>query len=379
MSRAPQQRSGPDTGGTQPGDPLLYSSCWEDPAVLRAALQTEPGSRVLSIASAGDNSLALLLDDPAEVVCLDRNRTQIQVMRLKMGALRHLERAATLELLGAAPSTRRLALLDGLLAALSPETVAFWRQPEPRRWVRAGLLHQGRFDRYLALFRRWVLPLVHDRATVEQLLQLDEPESQRRFYAQRWDTWRWRAVFRLFFSRRVMARRGRDPSFFEHVGQRPVAEAFLARARWALTELPVRDNPYLGLILTGTYRARSWLPPYLSPEGYGVIASRLDRVRVLREDLGAHLAATPADHYDGYNLSDLFEYLDLPGATELQAELARCGRPGARLCYWNLLLHRSRPERLAHRLAPEAERAARLHASDRAFFYRRLVIERVLP
>ena len=40
-------------------------------------------------------------------------------------------------------------------------------------------------------------------------------------------------------------------------------------------------------------------------------------------------------------------------------------------------MNRSRPEALADRLEPEPERAAALHAEDRAFFYHRLVIERV--
>jgi len=347
--------------------------------VLRGALQASPGGRLLSVTSAGDNSFALLLDDPAEVVCVDRNSTQLQVARLKIAALRHLARAETLELLGAAPSLRRLALLDQLAATLDPAARQFWTEPTPRAWVEQGLVHQGRFDRYLASFRRWVLPLVHNRATVEELLQLDEAETQRRFYRERWDTWRWRGLFRLFFSRAVMARRGRDPAFFEHVGAQPVAEAFLERARWALCELPVRDNPYLGLILTGGYRSSAWLPPYLSPEGYACCAARVDRLRLVQQDLGPHLAATPPDHYDGFNLSDVFEYMDPDAAATLLEQAARTGSAGARLCYWNLLLPRSRPERLGHLLASEAERAAALHARDRAFFYRRLVVERVLP
>ncbi len=37
---------------------LGYAQCWEDTRLLRDALRVGPGDRVLSIASAGDNSVA---------------------------------------------------------------------------------------------------------------------------------------------------------------------------------------------------------------------------------------------------------------------------------------------------------------------------------
>ena len=41
-------------------DFLRYANCWEDADILCEALGVRPGARVLSIASAGDNTLALL-------------------------------------------------------------------------------------------------------------------------------------------------------------------------------------------------------------------------------------------------------------------------------------------------------------------------------
>ena len=41
-------------------DLIRYANCWEDADVLLDALQPKPGDRILSIASAGDNSLSLL-------------------------------------------------------------------------------------------------------------------------------------------------------------------------------------------------------------------------------------------------------------------------------------------------------------------------------
>jgi S-adenosylmethionine:diacylglycerol 3-amino-3-carboxypropyl transferase len=41
-------------------DRVRYANCWEDADILCEALQPQPGSRILSIASAGDNVLAVL-------------------------------------------------------------------------------------------------------------------------------------------------------------------------------------------------------------------------------------------------------------------------------------------------------------------------------
>lgn len=49
---------------------IRYSQVWEDTRLLRQGLRLRPQSRVLSIASAGDNAFSLLLDDAREVVAI---------------------------------------------------------------------------------------------------------------------------------------------------------------------------------------------------------------------------------------------------------------------------------------------------------------------
>lgn len=49
---------------------IRYSQVWEDTRLLRQGLRLKPQSRVLSIASAGDNAFSLLLDDAREVVAI---------------------------------------------------------------------------------------------------------------------------------------------------------------------------------------------------------------------------------------------------------------------------------------------------------------------
>ena len=64
-------------------------------------------------------------------------------------------------------------------------------------------------------------------------------------------------------------------------------------------------------------------------------------------------------------------------ARDLLEHLARDGKPGGRLVYWNMMTPRSRGEKIAHLLKPLTAEAQRLHDQDPAFFYSRLVIEEI--
>src|SRR6185369_9655062 len=139
-----------------------------------------------------------------------------------------------LELIGSRPSQRRDALYRRCRSQLSVPVRAFWdAQPDE---IARGIGGAGKFERYFATFRNRVLPLVHSRRQVERLLRGGTREEREAFYNDEWDTWRWQAMFRLFFSRFVMGRMGRDPSFFRYV-EGSVAQRILTRGRHALTAL----------------------------------------------------------------------------------------------------------------------------------------------
>ena len=351
-------------------DFIRYGSVWEDADVLCDALApVARGGRLLSIASAGDNALALLTLDPAEVAAVDLSPAQIACLELRIASFRELEHEERVAFLGVTPRPDRAAVYARLRGRLSARARAFW-DAHPRA-IEGGVIHAGKFERYFHLFRRWVLPLVHSRRTIHDLCALGSVEDQRAFYRARWDTWRWRALFRVFFSRAVMGRLGRDPEFFAGV-EGPVATRILERTRWALTELPVATNPFFAYIMTGTF-TRAALPRYLEPRHETAIRAGLERLRLVE----GPIEAVPGG-FDGFNLSDVFEYMSPADHERAYAALLERARPGARLVYWNLLAPRARPASLAARARPLAEVAASLHARDRAWFYQRLHVDTVV-
>ncbi len=351
---------------------IHYGQCWEDADVMHAALDVRAGDTCLSIASAGDNTLALLARDPARVIAVDSNPAQLACLALRIAAYRRLAHGPLLELIGSAPSARRPELYARCRPALDAAAREFW-DARPAL-VAAGIGAAGRFERYVALFRRRALPLVHGATTVAALLRANLPAARERFFDQEWDHWRWRLLFRAFFSRRLLARFARHPGAFNHA-EGDMAAHLLSRMQHAMTHLDPSANPYLQWLLVGRHLGA--LPFALRAENFEAIRARLERVEMHCEPLAVTLRRLAPGEIACANLSNVFEYMPLADCARHLARLAEVGRRGARLVYWNLLAPRSRPDSLASALEPELALAASLHASDKAFFYRRLVIETV--
>jgi S-adenosylmethionine-diacylglycerol 3-amino-3-carboxypropyl transferase len=353
-------------------DRIRYAQCWEDADVLVKGLAPRKGDVCVSIASAGDNSLALLAFSPARVVAIDLSAAQLACVELRKAAYRELSHSEVLELIGSRSSRRRAELYRRCSPLLSSENKSFWEAQSAE--IERGIGGAGKFERYFQRFRDWALALVHGRRTVERLLEPRGRAEREAFYEEVWNNRRWRAMFALFFSRRVMGWLGRDPSFFRYV-EGSVAERILARTRHALVELEPARNPYLHWILTGTHGDA--LPFALRAENFDAIRSNLDRLEVRAAPLERFLEELGPRSVDRYNLSDIFEYMSAENYRALLERLAWAGRPGARLAYWNMLAPRRRPDSLAPSLVERRDVSTPLFAQDKAFFYSDFVVEEV--
>jgi S-adenosylmethionine-diacylglycerol 3-amino-3-carboxypropyl transferase len=353
---------------------VRYGQCWEDADILLEGLDLRAGDTCVSIASAGDNSLALLAAGPARVIALDLSPAQLACLELRVAAYRLLSHGEMLELVGSRRSARRAALYERCRCGLTSAVKDFW-DARPAS-VAAGIGSAGKFEHYFALFRERVLPLIHSRRMVDQLLIVGtSQEAREQFYDRQWNTLRWQLLFRIFFSRFVMGRLGRDPRFFDYVDG-SVADRILARGRHALTTLDPASNPYLQWILTGYHPYA--LPFALRPENFEAIRANLDRLEWHCIALESFLDQYPDLQVDRFNLSDIFEYMSQENYAALLARLVRAGRPGSRLAYWNMLAPRSRPDDMAGVLRPLLDTARSLHERDKAFFYSSFVLEEII-
>jgi S-adenosylmethionine-diacylglycerol 3-amino-3-carboxypropyl transferase len=351
---------------------LRYAQCWEDTDVLLEALAIRPGDRCFSVASGGDNSLALLSRAPAEVIAVDLSPAQIHLVEMKAAGFRVLPHAALLEFVGVRPSARRRDLYAAVRAALGPDARTFWDSRVDT--IDAGLAGAGKFERYLALFRRRILPLIHARGVIDALLAPRSPAARAAFYRDVWNNRRWRLLFRLFFSRAVMGQAGRDPSFFTYV-EGGVAAPILARTEHALVDLDASCNPYVSWIVRGAFAEA--LPYVWRAENFEAIRAHLDRLVLRVASVESALAQAPDASIDRFNLSDIFEYVSAAAADGVFDDIARCGRAGGRAAYWNMLVARRRPERLAARLHALEALGERLHREAQTFFYSALHVDEI--
>jgi len=346
---------------------LVFAQSFEDPEPDRRALQIRPEHHVLCITSGGCNALALLLDEPARLIALDMNEAQSALLKLKIESIRRLDYDEFLELLGLRPSTRRQTIYLKL-----PAIPFFDKRIEV---IEEGVLNAGRFEQYLKMFR-CAMRVLQGRHAIEELLKPRGCEERLRFYDEVWDTPQWRAFSRIFFSRQVLGRLGLDPEFFTFVnGTASFGKLFLSRARHALVDLPVEDNFFVEYILTGTYRRA--FPPYLQKGNFERLRSLIDRVQIVTAEVGDFLRSLPENHLDRIDFSNIFEWLDPAACERLLREVVRVCKPGARMTYRNLLVHRERPEALKDFIRPDPM-ARQMLQFDRSFVYANFVVEEIV-
>ncbi|MCP4041921.1 MAG: DUF3419 family protein, partial [Gammaproteobacteria bacterium] len=199
--------------------------------------------------------------------------------------------------------------------------------------------------------------------------------EREQFYATVWDNRRWRWMFKLFFSRFVMGRLGRDPEFFRYV-EGSVAANILTRTRHALTVLEPAENPYLQWILTG--RHTTALPYALRKEHFESIRENIDRLQWHLMSIEEYLQRHEGDPIRCFNLSDIFEYMSEEACHQLLHRIVEASVRGGRLAYWNMLAQRRRPAAMAHLLTPLSQLAESLFEQDKAFFYSAYIVEEVI-
>ena len=347
---------------------LRYANCWEDPNVLLRGLALQEGANILSIASAGDNSFSLLTADPSLVVAVDVNPIQLHLVALKKAAIGQLDYDDALAFLGFRHGADRRALFHRIKGTLPTDARQYWERHTDL--LAKGVIHQGKFERYFQLFAHRVLPFIHSRKQVERLLAAKTGDDQAQYYHRHWNTWRWRLFFRLFFSRMVMGRLGRDPQFMKEVGLNVSAYIF-QKAEQHLKSASAQQNPILRYNLTGSFGTS--LPHYLQPEHFQKVKANLERL-VVRRGFAEQVAA----HYGPFhamNLSNIFEYMD-QGLFEATARrLVPLLADGGRMAYWNLMVPRRISAVFPREVCHLRGISNMLTRDDMGFFYNQFIVE----
>lgn len=347
---------------------IRYANCWEDAAILSEALEIPKGAKILSIASAGDNSFSLLLKEPELLVAVDVSEVQLFLVELKKACIKRLSHAETLRFLGFTEGRDRKTLFESIRGDLSPKALAHWQKHIGQ--IEQGIIHQGKFERYFQLFVKKILPWIHSKKTVAALFREKSAEQQQAFYHNTWNTWRWRLLFKVFFSRWVMGKFGRDPQFLKQVSLN-VSEYIFGSAERQLSGTQVFQNFILRYNLTAGFG--NLLPHYLQPQNYERIKSQTDKL-VVHQGFAEGAIATYGT-FDAMNLSNIFEYLDAELFQSLAEKLTKGLNKEGKLAYWNLMVQRKVSDSLPAEIRELKELSEKLKSKDKGFFYSNFVVE----
>ncbi len=312
-------------------DILRYACCWEDADLLLQGFGSLAGSTVLSIGSGGDNTFSLLSQNPEKVVCLDVNKVQLATVRLKLAAFKTLPHKDFLEFLG---FTKGEPLIHWPFVQneLSAEDSQFWESNT--EWISARLVRQGKFEKYLLLFQQRVLPWIHNQKRVSELFQGKSASEQQHFYDSKWNNWRWRIFTRIFFSRPVMGRVGRDPEFLKQV-KGNVGEMIKKRINSHLKSTACQQNYFLKFMLQGDFGQN--LPHYAREENFEAIKANLHKLEFFEGPLEDYPHRGEFTHL---NLSNIFEYQSEEEFTKNAECLERLMTKNGKAAYWNLMVPR---------------------------------------
>lgn len=337
---------------------IRYANCWEDADVLLHGLNIESQDRVLSIGSAGDNSFSILSMNPQLVVAVDINEVQLNLIELKRAAYKKLDYEEFICFLGFKMCTDRLNLYSKLRDELGEELQLFWDDRETE--IENGIIYAGKFENYFKLFRTRILPMVHRKKTVDKLFEPKTADEQKVFFERKWNTWRWRLLFKLFFSKAVMGRFGRDPKFLKEV-KLNVSEFILDQARNHLSSVDCQYNYFLKFMMLGHFG--SDLPHYAREENFERIKSNLHKL-VTFHGL-AENAFLKYPEFDKFNLSNIFEYMSDDVFKMVGNDLIAHGSGYSRYVYWNLMVERN----LCDVNQQLKEAGEKLDRGDNGFFY----------
>lgn len=259
MHRAPTPWAGGRFDGRRGPARLLFGRTFEDPAIERNLFPC--GGTVLCIASAGDTALALAAAG-LSVIAVDINPAQIT-------------------------ETRRR--IDG---------------QHPRA---------GAADRLLALGRTAMVPLGWRSARLATFCQLDDVDAQLEEW-QRLTSPLVRATLRAVLSPKILRVAYDEP--FARTVPRGFADQLLDRIGQRIANSANRDNPWLSLLLTGT-----WPKPDTTKAP--------QKVDLVVGDVAMVLDAQPAGSLDGISLSNVLDGPDSAYADRLLSAARRAGRAGA--------------------------------------------------
>lgn len=356
---------------------LVYNTCWEDPRIDRELLGLDSDSRVVMITSAGDNALAYLLDGPARIHAVDTNPRQNALLDLKRALFKAGDYDRLFAFFGAGRKDDALHCYHRELRPhLQPASRSFW--DGHINYFSPGQVQQTFFYRGTAGKFAWMMRAYLARRNlmppIRRLLNAATLEEQRTLYGKV-EPRLWSAFNEWIMNRdSVLALLGvpSDQRALIEGNYEEGLKGYIQQSlRQVFTQLPVSDNYFWRVYLTGSYTS-SCCPAYLRSQHFETLSTRIDRIQVHQGSISRFLQQHPGS-YTHFVLLDHQDWLSARHRDRLNAEwklIFRNAAPGARVLFRSAAPDRTfLPFDVTDRLRFEDNRTSALHPLDRVGTY----------
>ena len=241
--------------------------------------------------------------------------------------------------------------------------------------IKKGVIHIGKFEKYMQIFSKFVFPILVSKFQIKKAIKTSDNEYRHKIYQKIWNNWRWRLIGELFFGKSVMQKMGRHKVMFKHNDKSNTGKIYLDRAEEFLKNGAIHQNHYLDYILTGNFiKNRHY---YLQNNVFQNLKNKKN-VIFSNSDILSFLKSKQNNSINKFNLSDVFESLNIKETEQIFAEILRTATNNARIIFWNNLVERNIPKNINSNFKNIIDLQKKLSSEDKVFFYEKFFIYEIL-
>jgi S-adenosylmethionine-diacylglycerol 3-amino-3-carboxypropyl transferase len=162
-----------------------------------------------------------------------------------------------------------------------------------------------------------------------------------------------------------------DPTFFNYV-KGDVTKYLYNKLANHLQSETAQKNHILHFALFGYFG--NALPHYVQAQNYETIQNRIGRIKMFH---GSVEEIFKLGHkFDGFNLSNIFEYTKPDEFKEFAGKLLAGGEKNAKYVYWNLMLPRKISDIIPQKTISELDSSQSENFDDKGLIYFRMCVDK---
>lgn len=361
---------------------LVYPQIWEDPAIDLEAMRLKDGERLVAIASGGCNVFSYLTGADVRITAVDLNPAHVAYNKLKRAAVEHLPGYTALHRFFADADSR--ANIAAYYAHLQPRldwtTRSYWEGRDGIGRRRIGyfghnVYHHGLLGLFIGAGH--MLARVHGRDPRRLLSAKSQAEQREIFDSEIAPLFEMRHIRWLCEQPAALFGLGIPPSQFDELKGKEAHMATVLKARLERLAcgFALKDNYFAWQAFGRRYATgpHAPLPPYLERQHYETLRQRAPAVDIRHASFTDFLASQPAASHDAYVLLDAQDWMTDEQLSAVWREIARTGRPGARVIFRTAgeetILPGRIPAEILSRFSYDAAACREMTARDRSSIY----------